>query len=801
MQFFRSRLTLTASFWLVATLLISCLRANAALPGDEHWDNQFGPVGVNEWARAVTFWRGQAYVGGLHTAAGNVRATFIAGFDSTNWFNLNAGLNGDPNSSAVWSLAQDAQYLYAGGWFTNADNVTGARNIARWDGTNWSRMGNDLPGYVFALKRVGDTLYAGGIFATGPTNTTYNCLARWTGSDWEMIGGEFVGAFFPTVNAIETAGANLIVGGQFISAGGVVATNVARWNGSSWSALGSGVGGNVQTLLYRNGSLLAGGGFTNATAGFTNLAEWNGSTWVPWFNANRTVRDLLYDGTNLYVGGDFTSLAGQPHNRIAKWGGANWSAMGTGVQGSGVGVIPGVYKMAFGANGRVYAAGNFPLMGGVGASHVAVWDGAAWSGMGGTTSKGLTHFIGFVTGFLPRGSDLYVGGLFTEAGDKVVNSIAHWDGTNWSKLGSGMLGSFSSGVATTVRGMASVGSDLYVGGNFTNAGGVSARGVAKWNGSAWSNIGDSDALVRAMVYDGSRLFVGGNFTNIGGITSPGLAVHFPGGEWVTLGTLAGGNRNVGTITRDGTDIYIGGSFTSINGAPITNIARWNGSTWLPVGSGLNNTVNAVIASNGVVYAGGTFGFAGNVSVSRVARWNGSTWSPLGSGVSGLSSATINNFVLRGSDLYAAGTFTNAGGLFVQGLAKWDGSSWSAPFGSGLQGNPGNATVTGIAFIGDNLYVGGQFGFAGDKPSLYFARWNEQKNFYPTPNPRLINPTWLTNGQFRFRLTGTSGERYVIQSSSNLVQWDARLTNSVPLFDYVDPSASNGVHRSYRAVLQ
>src|ERR1051325_6622605 len=36
------------------------------------------------------------------------------------------------------------------------------------------------------------------------------------------------------------------------------------------------------------------------------------------------------------------------------------------------------------------------------------------------------------------GNDLYVGGRFVKAGDLVVNSIARWDGTNWSAIGSGI---------------------------------------------------------------------------------------------------------------------------------------------------------------------------------------------------------------------------------------------------------------------------------------------------------------------------------------------------------------------------
>ena len=41
---------------------------------------------------------------------------------------------------------------------------------------------------------------------------------------------------------------------------------------------------------------------------------------------------------------------------------------------------------------------------------------------------------------------------------------------------------------------------------------------------------------------------------------------------------------------------------------------------------------------------------------------------------------------------------------------------------------------------------------------------------------------------------------MIQSSTDLINWNPRLTNSVPLFDYTDSSASNALNRAYRAVL-
>jgi hypothetical protein len=785
---------------LIAALLFPTFKSQGAAPGDEHWDNQFGPVGVNDLAYSMTVQGSTIYVGGELTAAGNTRANHIAGYDGTNWFPLNKGIVSD--FSTVYAVASDERYIYAGGSFSDADNSP-ARNIARWDGTKWASMGTALDGYVFALKKFGTNLYAAGIFA--PTTNTLACLARWTGSEWSFVGGIFTGGSFLVAYALESDGTNIYLGGTFTNAGGTTVNNLAKWNGSSWSALGSGIdSGVVRALLYQSGRLYVGGSFTNTSGPvFTNLAVWDGVALGPWFQVNRGVRDFLSDGTNIYVSGEFTTLAGQSLSRIARFDGVNWFPLGTGVAGFGVTLPSSVFKMGFGPGGRLIAAGNFNMMGDVGVSHVAAWDGISWSGLGADKSKGLTHFNRSVNSSLARGTDLYVGGLFTEAGDKVVNGIARWDGSNWFTLGTGLTGTFTpSSVPTTARALTFVQSTLYVGGNFTNAGGIPAKGLARWNGTSWSGFGDADATVRALAYDFQAVWVGGNFTNIAGLTSPGLAMYIPAGGWVSAGILSGGTRSVNALARDGQNIYVGGSFTSISGTPLTNIARWNGSTLVPLGNGLNNTVNALVASNGIVYAGGTFTFAGGVAVNRIARWDGSSWSPLGSGVAGpTASTTVSSLLLRDSDLYATGTFTNAGGVVTLGLAKWDGATWSAPFGSGLIGSPGTANATTLAFIGNDLYVGGQFAFAGDKPSIFFARWNDQKNFYPTPNPRLINPRWVTNGQFAFRLAGTSGERFVIESTTNLTTWTPRLTNSTPLYDFIDPSAANAPLKSYRAVLR
>jgi len=78
--------------------------------------------------------------------------------------------------------------------------------------------------------------------------------------------------------------------------------------------------------------------------------------------------------------------------------------------------------------------------------------------------------------------DVYAGGYFTSADGVAANSIAKWNGTEWSALGSGMSRDVFT-IAISGNG------DVYAGGAFTTAGGVAAKYIAKL-GLALPTVGD-----------------------------------------------------------------------------------------------------------------------------------------------------------------------------------------------------------------------------------------------------------------------------------------------------------------------
>ena len=102
------------------------------------------------------------------------------------------------------------------------------------------------------------------------------------------------------------------------------------------------------------------------------------------------------------------------------------------------------------------------------------------------------------------------------------------------------------------------------------------------------------------------------------------------------------------------------------GASANYVAAWDGSTWAPLGTGLNAHSFALALYENKLIAGGEFSSAGGVNVSNIAAWNGSAWSALGTGTNN-AVGTLTSF---GNSLIAGGFFTTAGGDSVNYIAVW-----------------------------------------------------------------------------------------------------------------------------------
>ncbi len=703
-------------------------------PGDEFWDDRFNVLGVTGYVRAIAVSGNEVYVGGEFSAVGGVAANNIAKWNSATgtWSALGSGVTGYPiYRSEVYAIAVGGDGVYVGGLFNYAGGIE-ANNIARWNSTTntWSALSsgssNGVSSWVYTIAISGSDVYVGGLFngIGGVSSVTAFNIAKWNSATrtWSGLPGGGVGGW---VYAIAVSGSDVYIGGRFNgvppypSVDGTF--NIAKWNrtNDTWSALGSGVTGIVYSIVLSGTEVYVGGDFSDASGvpNTQNIARWNGSNWSALGSgASGEVRAIVVSGSEVYVGGDFSAASGAPNTQhIARWNGSSWSGLGSGVSGE-------VYGMAVGTDG-LYVGGLFTAAGDKVSRSFALWHGTVANppnpgDMYWDSRFNVLGTNGDVYALAVSGSDVYVGGHFTMAGGVSANYIAKWNGSNWSRLGSGMNNDVST--------LAVSGSDVYAGGAFTMAGGVSANYIAKWNGSSWSELGAGTNMdVSVLAVNGSDVYVGGWLTTAGGVGANHIAKwNSTTGAWSAVGN--GTNGPVYALAVSGSDVYAGGTFTQICGnsacnsgnATVNSIAKWNGSTWSALDSGIGGQperwVVALAVSGSDIYVGGFFRTVGVVSATNIAKWNGSAWSALSGGV---TDGAVSALAVSGSDVYVGGGFHTMGGVSAYHIARWNGSSWSA-LGSGT-----NDPVSALAVSGSDVYVGGSFTMSGGKPSNHIALWH------------------------------------------------------------------------------
>ncbi len=296
-----------------------------------------------------------------------------------------------------------------------------------------------------------------------------------------------------------------------------------------------------------------------------------------------------------------------------------------------------------------------------------------WAGLGDTNGAVRAMTVFDPAGFDPDGdgpagmtadpgpASLVLGGDFTTIAGGAANRIVGFNSNGYFNLGTGITGGSVRALAVYDPSdpgpgrMASAGPPplgavadpfdppvtLFVGGNFTNAGGVAQANLATWNGATWGRpaygtpVPNStiNGRVNALaVYDepnpdangldvGPLLFIAGQFTSAGGVTVSNI-VKF--GRVATMGVDANTDP-AGVVyeprllyeavdtgidgpvfamtTWDPADVVgtidpvlvIGGNFTQGGAAP--NIVAWGGDNrgFIAMGTGMDAPVRALVA--------------------------------------------------------------------------------------------------------------------------------------------------------------------------------------------------------------
>ncbi len=397
------------------------------------------------------------------------------------------------------------------------------------------------------------------------------------------------------------------------------------------------------------------------------------------------------------------------------------------------GVRPRTWKEGGGVRASVYGIGVALVLL---SAHPA---GAAWRALGAGanyTVNSLTYYDG----------KLFAGGDFTAVfspsdTDTVLTShVASWDGTKWAPLkdrGTKVEGTNAWVWAEAVyQDSPNKQPRLYVGGHFSNAGGLSvpANCIASWSDSSttWSRLsGGMDNDIYALCTYKKLLVAGGLFTQAdsNSVTTPPPA-HYTLVNHVAAWSPSLGWRRMPVATKNGMDgtvwaltsfqdslLIAAGEFQNAASNPASYIAKWNGTAWSALGAGADRPVYALTVFNGELIAAGDFSEMDGQNANFIAAWNGSSWAPVGPGTNG----PIFSLAVYNGALIAGGAFTQAGGNAAIDIAAWDGTSWTS-LGTGL-GEYYVQTLAPFPPTGE-LVAGGSYLSAGDGTSVNFiARWS------------------------------------------------------------------------------
>ncbi|MCI0629427.1 MAG: hypothetical protein L0Y44_02085 [Phycisphaerales bacterium] len=650
---------------------------------------------------------------------------------------IEVGTPGEVFCSTIWD-PDDAgplpEMLYVGGFFSSIGGVT-ANNIAAWDGASWRPLiaggQNGIEGAVSALAVYDGELIVGGQFTSaGGDNNADDCnnIARWDGHSWNPLDVGVSGGFVVGVQSLATYDGDLIVGGSFIEASGVAANSVARWDGESWQPMGTGL---------------------------TNGAS-------PAY-----ARDLQEFGGELFVGGEFIEAGGVAATHVARWNGASWLAAGF------LGNLFGVAALEI-HNGQLYAGGPFEWIP-ANIHQVARWNGSGWVSVGG----GINLSYDAVGDLKSYAGELYAGGVF-QLSDGPKNVLARWNGASWS-----YVGAFGWGYGAYHLNLYD--SQMLLGGDFDMLDGATVNSLGLWNAASFIGFDTPPPKVCSIANFGSNLAVGGDFLQSTNDAAPASHIaKWDGAKLNPLGTGMSGPVNALVLFTQpapslATELVAGGQFLVTSGVVVNNVARWieppggpPPTAWEPMGSGFDGAVHALVRHNGATYAAGAFTFSGGVPANRIAVWNEATdtWQPLADG--GLN-GPVYALASYGGLLYAGGTFTNAGGSSAVYVAKWNGSNWTklggAQQGDQLNANGPGSGVYALAVHGGTLRIGGKFAYSNELVNVTNligwngAFWSASASANDTVR------SLLYTGQALY----AAGDFTVVggQSADHIAHWDGR----------------------------
>ncbi len=615
------------------------------------WDGQVWQEiggGTDGTVNDLRIYHGMLVVAGHFSKAGGTPAHGMAIWDGKTWTPF--PVNSNESLTEVHTLTEHYGSIIAAGNFNACGFDYCEDGIMVWNPSDSKKTHIALPLKFYTVDHMWSS--GGQLFVLGRTDLGRNTVITWSGAAWSAPDTTLT---FSNVTCVVVHQGIVYAGGSFFSEAGDFLGSLASWSGSAWTFMGAVQGmlrPEVASLVSHSSGLFASGAFYEGYYRH-QVARWSGTDW-----------DIL-DDTDLPVVDLLAAVQGRLFacsRNVYEFDGDRWHLVGAGFDGPASALS--VYR------GEVVFTGNTSNVGPINARGIVRWDGAGWSSLEcglGIGGQGVS--------LRPWHESLIVLGEFSEFGGGPGEGLAKWSSSGWQQFASypTWYGSMESAVDWNGQ--------LVIGGSFQESDSV-ANGVARWNDPQWEPLGVGlGGTVRSLCTYRNMLIAGGYFRSSGDGSPLNCIAQWDGTEWKDIGGgMPDSYASVTSLLPYRDDLIAAGRFTHAGTAACEWLARWDGTAWGPIASGVGHgpydgVIGALAVYHDKLIVAGEFTGINGVAANNIASWDGTTWRPLGSGLD----ARVFGLGVYHDELVVCGGFKNAGGRPSTYWARWSdtGAPWIA----------------------------------------------------------------------------------------------------------------------------
>lgn len=359
----------------------------------------------------------------------------------------------------------------------------------------------------------------------------------------------------------------------------------------------------------------------------------------------------------------------------------------------------------------------------------------------GRLGDGLTDYIARSVYYDSIDKKLFVTGQFKYIENKLMWGAAVWSSNKWDSL----RGGFTQFPQSTIGGNASsnyafssvrFNNKVYFGGNMYWVNGRNQYYMGVWNGSNWDTLipqAPNQPIMQLLVHN-NELYACGKFNKFGD-SSCYFVARYDGTSWYQVGDLVkffkSNPSQINCIGFYKNELYLGGSFKDSTGVD-RNIAKFNGTEWVNVGTGIKQGfawVNNLMEYKGELYVGGYFSKSSEIPSRGVVKWDGSQYKPFGfNGLFG-GSQTSDMKIFK-NQLFIVGNFTQFDNMPAGNILVTDSATICSlrPFDDPAF-SPGFGGIGNIEPMGDTLVLIGAFDYLDTVKANYIGKiWGTFANY-------------------------------------------------------------------------